>query len=399
VSRKVSPLPDVMATIAQFGAEVRDIELMRSCKNLILNIIIRCDAERVTELMREMSERLPTATIDFDIVSETMELNPTLTGRTQLALTLMSSDISTTAIGGIVRILSDRGFLLESTRRLDAGSALGCIEMVASTQTVSDAGLAALRRELLAEGRLHGVDVGVQRESALRGVKRLVVFDMDSTLIQHEVIDEIAGLVGVKDQVSRITQEAMEGKLDFAESLKRRVALLRGVRADLLEKLATDLHLTPGAKELCRVLKTLGYTLAVISGGFTTFTHHVKEALGLDFHFANTLEVDENTGLLTGRTTGHVVTSQRKADLLLVLAQQLGIRKEEVIAIGDGANDLPMLGLAGLGIAFNAKEKVREKATYHINQNNLLRLLFFLGIHEAEAAELISATQVPDDVL
>jgi phosphoserine phosphatase len=209
---------------------------------------------------------------------------------------------------------------------------------------------------------------------------------MDSTLIQIEVIDELARIAGVGDEVARITEQAMNGEIDFNEALRQRVALLKGLSAQALEQVYQNIPFTPGARTLVRILKRLGYKTAVISGGFNFFTNRLKEDLGLDYAFANGLQIAD--GQVTGRLDGPVVDGARKAELLEEIACREGIALDQVIAIGDGANDLPMLGRAGLGIAFNAKARVREQADTHINQQSLDSILYLLGLSEWEMAEL-----------
>ncbi len=209
---------------------------------------------------------------------------------------------------------------------------------------------------------------------------------MDSTLIQIEVIDELARLAGVGEQVAAITERAMNGDLDFQQALRERVGLLQGLPADALEQVYRELPFTPGAKNLIRILRKLGFRTAVISGGFDFFTDRLKDELGLDYAYANALEIAD--GVVTGQVVGAIVDGQRKAELLAEIAEREGITLSQVIAIGDGANDLPMLDRAGLGIAFNAKARVREQADYHINQGSLDSILHLLGIAEWEMAEL-----------
>eukprot|EP00871_Galdieria_phlegrea_P001227 jgi/Galph1/2104/GphlegSOOS_G814.1 len=225
----------------------------------------------------------------------------------------------------------------------------------------------------------------------MRRSKRLVVMDMDSTLIQQEVIDELARHANVYEQVKKITYRAMNGEIDFKESLKRRVACLKGTSTAVFDKVIASLEYTEGAHTLCSTLKRLGYKLAVISGGFDFVTKYVRRELQLDYDFANQLEVD-NEGFLTGRTIGPVVDAQRKADLLETLAQMEHITCNQVIAVGDGANDLPMLSKAGLGIAFNAKPAVQEAANFRINIRKLDAILYFLGIPEKEHLSIRCAT-------
>jgi phosphoserine phosphatase len=210
--------------------------------------------------------------------------------------------------------------------------------------------------------------------------------DMDSTLIQIEVIDELARIAGVGAAVAEITERAMNGELDFQAALRARVALLKGLEASALEQVYRNIPFTPGAKTLVRILKRLGFKTAVISGGFKFFTDRLKEELGLDYAYANQLEIID--GIVTGGVVGPIIDGARKAQLLEEIAAGEGITLDQVIAIGDGANDLPMLGKAGLGIAFNAKARVREQADTHINQQSLDSILYLLGLSEREMEEI-----------
>jgi phosphoserine phosphatase len=248
----------------------------------------------------------------------------------------------------------------------------------------SDQGVVKMKKELLGIAKKLSVDIALQAEGLYRRAKRLIVFDMDSTLIQSEVIDELARHKGVYNEVAAITHAAMNGKMDFDESLKKRVAKLKGMsQADLLE-VFQKVELTPGAEDLLRVLKKLGYKIGLISGGFSFVAERLKTKLGIDYVYANNLESKD--GLLTGNVIPPIVNAQRKADLLDVIAQQEQVELDQVIAIGDGANDLPMLEKAGLGIAFNAKPTVREKADLSINQKNLKAVLYLLGLEERDLA-------------
>ncbi|CAN8076735.1 unnamed protein product [Agarophyton chilense] len=306
---------------------------------------------------------------------------------THYVLTLISGDsISPIFLTDIASLLADGAFTVEKVTRLST-SGLRCLElMVVSYKALSPSDINQLRKKLYALGGTKGIDVALQAESVLRRSKRLVVFDMDSTLIQQEVIDEIARHAGVFEKVKEITHRAMSGKLDFRESLRERVALLKGTNSNVFQKVIDNLQYTPGVKLLCKTLKKLGYRLAVISGGFTRITAHVRNELGLDYDYANVLE--EKDGIFTGKTIGPVVNAQRKADLLITIAQQERITLDQVIAIGDGANDLPMLGTAGLGIAFNAKAAVQEAASFRINHPSLMTVLYLLGFSEQDQEEL-----------
>jgi phosphoserine phosphatase len=229
-------------------------------------------------------------------------------------------------------------------------------------------------------------DVALQRESLYRRSKRLVVMDMDSTLIRIEVIDELARAYGVGEQVSRITERAMHGEMDYDESLRQRVGLLKGLDVKVLDDIAANLPLTEGAETLIRVLRRLGYRTAIISGGFSVAAEALKARLGIDYAHSNVLEQED--GKLTGRTLGPIVNARRKAELLESIAQAEGILLDQVIAVGDGANDLLMLERAGLGIAFRAKPKLRQAADTSISAGGLDTILYLLGLSARELQEV-----------
>lgn len=233
------------------------------------------------------------------------------------------------------------------------------------------------------------VDIIFQKNSQARKTKGLVVFDMDSTLIQQEVIDMIAAYANVEDQVSKITEAAMNGEIDFNESLKRRVALLKGIDDSVFEKLKTKISFTPGAKILCKGLKNSGSKLAVLSGGFIPLAEWVKGELGLDYAYANNLQVD-NEHKLTGETYGRVINNVAKSDLLKEIAEKENVPIEATIAIGDGSNDLLMMASAGFGIAFNAKPIVQLKAPSKINTRTLETVFYVLGYTDQEIEKLVS---------
>lgn len=237
---------------------------------------------------------------------------------------------------------------------------------------------ALLKQELLKVSNNHKVDVAFLKDNVFRRSKRLIVFDMDSTLIQAEVIDELAKAHGVGEKIEAITERAMNGELDFNQSLIERVGMLEGLEASKMEQILNDLPLTPGLEDFLKTVKKLGYKVAVISGGFTYFANALKERLGLDYAFANELEIID--GKLTGKVVGTIVNAEQKAILVSLIAQQENISLEQVVAIGDGANDLPMLSQAGLGIAFHAKEIVKKKAQNHMSHGPMTSILYFLGI-------------------
>ena len=231
-----------------------------------------------------------------------------------------------------------------------------------------------------------GFDVSLQEDNMYRRCRRLICFDMDSTLIQTECIDELAIRAGVGDKVKAITASAMRGEIDFKESFTQRVALLKGLDVSVMQEIADQLPITEGVDRLMRVLKRTGYKIAILSGGFTYFGNVLKNKYGIDYVYANELEIDDN-GKLTGRYLGEIVDGRRKAELLSLLAQVENVNIAQTIAVGDGANDLPMLKTAGLGIAFRAKPKVKETAQQSISTIGIDGVLYFLGFKDSFISE------------
>ncbi len=235
-----------------------------------------------------------------------------------------------------------------------------------------------IKSELIFISTQHQVDMAFLKDNVFRRSKRLIVFDMDSTLIQTEVIDEMATVMGAGDEVRDITHKAMNGELDFDESLRSRVAKLKGMKEEQMKEILDRLPFTPGAEKFIQTVKKFGYKVALISGGFSFFANALKKKLDLDYAFANDLEIKK--GELTGLIEGTIINANQKALLLKVIAQQEKISLEQVVAIGDGANDLPMLATAGLGIAFHAKDKVKKEAEQHMSYGPMTTILYFLGI-------------------
>jgi phosphoserine phosphatase len=235
-----------------------------------------------------------------------------------------------------------------------------------------------IKLELMTVSNHHRIDTAFMKDNAFRFNKRLIVFDMDSTLIQAEVIDEMAEVYGIGQQVKYITERAMNGELNFDEALRERVSLLKGLERSKLQDIYERLPLTPGAEKFIKTVKNLGFKTAIVSGGFRYFAENLRLRLGIDYAFANELEFEGN--ILTGRVKGQIVNAQQKAFILELLAQQEHIHLEQVVAVGDGANDLPMLAKAGLGIAFHAKEKVRQEARHQMSHGPMTSILYFLGI-------------------
>ena len=300
-------------------------------------------------------------------------------------ITLLSREINANQISLVTSVLSKRGLNIDSIRRLSGRPDLSvpaeerhaCVEF-AVRGAIPDK--ETLQQELFDISRKAGVDISFQQDDIFRRNRRLICVDLDSTLIQTEVIDELAERAGVGRQVRDITLAAMRGEIDFKESFTRRVALLKGLPASAKDDIIARLPITEGADRLFSVLKKCGFKVAILSGGFTFVAKYLQQRFGVDYVYANTLE--EQNGVLTGRYVGDIVDGKRKADLLELIAQAEKIDLRQVIAVGDGANDLGMLNKAGLGIAFHAKPKVKEGARQSISTVGLDGILYFLGFRD-----------------
>ena len=308
-------------------------------------------------------------------------------GKERFIITLISRKLTATQLSKVTRLISDQGLNIDVISRLSGRIPLGEDEgLTKSVAEFSVRGtprdIEAMKREFIGISGQTGVDIAFQEDNIYRRNRRLVCFDMDSTLIQAEVIDELARKAGVYEQVSNITEAAMRGDIDFSESFKQRIALLKGLDESILKEVAENLPLTEGAERLFRILKKYGYRTAILSGGFTYFGNYLKNKLGIDYVFANELEI--KYGKLSGRHIGDIIDGEKKAELLKLIAFKEDIHLEQVIAVGDGSNDLPMLRLAGLGIAFHAKPKVKASAKHSISTIGLDAILYLLGFRDRE---------------
>jgi phosphoserine phosphatase len=381
--------PGVTATLtgilAEKEAALADIEQVVVQGQLTLCLLV--DLPRSRDVLKELLFAAKQLGMELDF--KPVLSDPGMVGEAarpdeqQYVITAIAPSLGASHIHAIASTLATEGANIEKISRLSEG-ALGSVEIYATLPRAGDK--EKLKRSLLAQAMRASFDVSLQREGLYRRSKRLVVMDMDSTLIRMEVIDELARAAGVHDQVAAITERAMQGQMNYEESLRQRVALLRGLDAAVLDKIAGELPLTEGAETLVRVLKRLGYRIAIISGGFSRAAEALKRRLDLDYAFSNTLEVEG--GKLTGRVVGPVVNAQRKAELLELIAQLEGVLLDQVIAVGDGANDLLMLERAGLGIAFHAKSKLREAADTSISAAGLDAILYLLGISAREIKEI-----------
>ena len=311
-------------------------------------------------------------------------------GKSLYIITILGRQIEAEHLHRIATVVSANNLNIEDIQRLTRRISLragndpqqACIQLSVRGETADQE---AMQRDFMDIAHELGVDIAFQKEGLFRRNRRLVVFDMDSTLIQHEVIDELAAAAGVGDRVAAITEAAMRGEIDFQQSFRQRVALLAGLDAAVLPQLAARLELTEGVERLFKYLKILGYKTAIVSGGFTYFGRQLQQRLGIDHVHANELEIVD--GRVTGRVVGEIIDGARKASLLREIAAREAIDLEQVVAVGDGANDLPMLRLAGLGIAFHAKPIVRATAQQSISTIGLDGILYLLGLRDFETSE------------
>lgn len=384
---------NITAILAQYKVTILDIGQAEIHDSLSLGILaaIPSTAESAPVLKDVLFKAHEIGlTVSFTPVdSESYEQWVAGQGKDRHIITLLARTISAEHIASITAIVAEHGLNIDNINRLTGRVPLAqevdssvptraCVEF--SVRGLADQ--AELREKFLAVSNELNVDIAVQEDTVYRRNRRLVAFDMDSTLIEAEVIDELAAAAGVGEQVAEITERAMRGELDFTESFHERVALLKGLRGDVLQEIAERLPVTEGAERLIRNLNSLGYTTVILSGGFNYFGNYLKEKLGIDYVFANELDMED--GIVTGKVTGTVVDGKRKAQLLREIAEKEGIRLEQTIAVGDGANDLPMLSIAGLGIAFRAKPLVQESAKQSISTLGLDGVLYLLGYRDRD---------------
>ena len=379
----------ITAILAGHQVNVLDIGQAVIHATLSMGVLVEipenCDRDGLSTALegyaREHTMRLRINAVPSDSYTQWVEGQ----GRARYIITLLARKITADQLARVTAVVSRYGLNIDGITRLSGRIPLGdlpalskaCVEFSVRGASL-DAG--AFRRELLEVAGALEVDLAFQQDNMYRRNRRLVAFDMDSTLIEAEVIDELAAEAGVGEQVSAITERAMRGELDFSESFRARVALLAGLPESALEEVAGRLKITEGAEHLISTLHTLGYRTAILSGGFTYFARHLQEKMGISHVYANELDIVD--GKVTGNVRGTIVDGARKAELLCQLAREEGVDLQQVIAVGDGANDLPMLSIAGLGIAFRAKPLVQQTAEQSISTLGLDAILYLLGFSD-----------------
>ena len=379
--------------LSAYDVTILDIGQADIHSTLSLGILFKSHKSDSGNIMKELLFKASDigVNIQFAPVSvEEYEEWVNMQGKDRHILTLLGRKLSAKQIAAVTRVLAEQGLNIDAIKRLtgrqpldeDKASVRACIELsVRGTPRDRE----EMQREMMRLSSELEMDFSFQRDNMYRRMRRLICFDMDSTLIQTECIDELAEKAGVGEQVRAITESAMRGEIDFKESFTQRVALLKGLDVSVMKELAENMPITEGVERLMFVLKRYGYKIAILSGGFTYFGEYLQKKFGIDYVYANELEVED--GKLTGRYLGDVVDGKRKAELLRLIAQVEKVDIAQTIAVGDGANDLPMLSLAGLGIAFHAKPKVKENARQAINTIGLDGVLYFLGFKDSYLEE------------
>ena len=379
--------------LSGYDVTIMDIGQANIHSTLSLGILFKSLKSDSGNIMKELLFKASDLGVNirfYPVPVEEYEEWVSMQGKDRYILTLLGRKLSAKQITAVTHILAAQELNIDAIKRLTGRQPLdesksgvrACIEF-SLRGTPRDR--EEMQRELMKLSSELEVDFSFQRDNMYRRMRRLICFDMDSTLIQTECIDELAERAGVGEQVRAITESAMRGEIDFKESFTQRVALLKGLDVSVMKELAENMPITEGVERLMFVLKRYGYKIAILSGGFTYFGEHLQKKFGIDYVYANELEVED--GKLTGRYLGDVVDGKRKAELLRLIAQVEKVDIAQTIAVGDGANDLPMLSLAGLGIAFHAKPKVKENARQAINTIGLDGVLYFLGFKDSYLEE------------
>ena len=384
----------MMSILARYDAQILDIGQADIHSTLSLGVLIRIDETHSGQVMKELLFKATELSVNIGfspIGDDEYEEWVGQQGKNRYILMVMGRQLAARQIEAATRIIAEQGLNIDSILRLTGRKSIkhpgkhvrACIEFSLRGEPADRQKMQADLMKLSSEME---IDFSLQKDDMYRRARRLICFDMDSTLIQTEFIDELAIRAGVGDQVKAITERAMRGEIDFKESFSQRVALLKGLDVSVMQDIAEHLPITEGADRLISVLKRCGYKIAILSGGFTYFGEYLQRRFGIDYVYANELEVDDN-GKLTGRYLGEVVDGHRKAELLKLIAQVEKVNLAQTIAVGDGANDLPMISEAGLGIAFHAKPRVVANAEQSINTIGLDGVLYFLGFKDSYLGE------------
>lgn len=377
--------------LARHDAQILDIGQADIHHTLSLGILFKTDSRASGEILKELlfKTRELKVQVDFSIVPEDeYEAWVGRQGKNRYIITILGRQITARQICETTRIITDQDLNIDAITRLTGRMPLNEEEQPKSKACIefsvrgTPRDYPKMQEELMQLSRKLNFDISLQEDTIYRRSRRLICFDMDSTLIRTEVIDELADRAGVGEQVRAITESAMRGEIDFEESFKRRVALLKGLDVSVMKDIAENLPITEGVDRLMEVLKRSGFKTAILSGGFTYFGNYLKQKYNFDYVYANELEIGPD-GKLTGRHVGDIVDGRRKKELLRLLAQVENINIAQTIAVGDGANDLPMLSEAGLGIAFHAKPKVKAEASQSISTIGIDGVLYFLGFKDS----------------
>ena len=375
--------------LAKNNAVILDIGQADIHNNLSIGILFQSSEGNSGDILKELlfkSYELD-VNIRFNPISEEAYNQwVSMQGKNRYIITILGRKLTARQIAGVTRIVADQDMNIDDIKRLtgripldeNARTPKASVEFSVRGTPRDKEQMKADFMKLSAEQEM---DISFQEESMFRRMRRLICFDMDSTLIETEVIDELAIRAGVGDQVKAITEAAMRGEIDFCESFRQRCALLKGLDVSVMQEIAENLPITEGVDRLMRILKKVGFKIAILSGGFTYFGNYLKQKYNIDYVYANELEVEN--GKLTGRHVGDIVDGKRKAELLRLIAQVENVDIRQTVAVGDGANDLPMISIAGLGIAFHAKPKVKATAKQSISTIGLDGILYFLGYKDS----------------